>query len=436
MMRPFSLAPLPANAFWDLPGLPPSLPPLLVAAAAGDRVALVGGAVRDLLLHRVHHDPWLGVPDLDLVVEPARLAGADPPVAPAHQLARRLGQRLGPAGVLSYREHTAYGTAELELNLEEGPVLLDLTSARHEVYPAPGENPRVAFGSLADDLARRDFTINAMALMVGDASTTLLDPHGGLADLGCRQLRLLHGSSLQDDPTRIVRGARYAARLGFTFAPESLEQWTTTVARWPWAWRPGDPAALAPPALATRLRMELALLLEREPWRAGLEALQSWGALVLLDPDLQRDRRWPWRLRHADRMGLPLLPALLLAAGDPLALAERLQLPHHHHQLLVQARVLGQRLAALDPGQTPALWAPSRWCDLLEAPGVTAEAVALVVAAGGPWRRPLLRWWLRWRHLRSPRTAASLMEAGMAPGPELGQRLRQLRAERLDAERR
>lgn len=426
---------MPASAFWDLPGLPPSLPPLL-AAAAEDRVALVGGAVRDFLLHRVHHAPWQGVPDLDLVVELACRDDADPPLAPAHQLARRLIQGLGPAEVLSYREHTAYGTAELELNLEEGPLLLDLASARHEVYPAPGENPRVAFGSLADDLARRDFTINAMALMVGEASTTLLDPHGGQADLGTRQLRLLHGSSLQDDPTRIVRGARYAARLGFALAPESLEQWTTTVARWPWAWRPGDPPALAPPAMATRLRMELDLLLEREPWRAGLEALQSWGALVLLDPDLQRDRCWPWRLRHAERMGLPLFPALLQAAGDPLALAERLQLPHHHQQLLAQALVLGQRLAALDPGQAPALWPPSRWCALLETPGVSAEAVALVVAAGGPWRRPLLRWWLRWRHLRSPRTAASLIEAGMAPGPQLGERLRQLRAERLDAERR
>jgi poly(A) polymerase len=294
----------------------------------------------------------------------------------------------------------------------------------------------VAFGSLADDLARRDFSINAMALMVGDGSVTLLDPHGGQADLGCRQLRLLHGSSLQDDPTRIVRGARYAARLGFALAPDSLDQWATTLARWPWAWRPGDPPGLAPPALATRLRMELDLLLEREPWRAGLEALQSWRALELLDPDLQRDRRWPWRLRHAERLGLPLLPALLLAAGDPLAVAERLQLPHRHQQLLAQARVLEQRLAVLDPGQAPALWAPSRWCDLLESPGVTAEAVALVVAAGGPWRRPLLRWWLRWRHLRSPLTAAALIEAGMTPGPQLGQRLRQLRAERLDAERR
>ena len=432
---------MPASVFQDLPGLPPSLPPLLLAAAAGDRLALVGGAVRDLLLHRVHKDPWQGVPDLDLVVEPAEGDPGELPVAPAHRLSRRLCQRLGPAGVISCREHTAYGTAELEIRLEEGPLLLDLASARREVYAAPGENPRVTFGSLADDLARRDFSINAMALMVGEAGATVLDPHGGQADLAARQLRLLHGCSLRDDPTRIVRGARYAARLGFALAPESLDQCATTLARWPWAWRPGDPPALAPPALATRLRMELALLLEREPWCAGLAALQSWGALVLLDADLQRDRDWPWRLRHAARFGLPLFPALLLAAGDPLALAERLQLPHHQHQLLDQALTLRRRLADLDPALdaarwAPALWAPSRWCALLESPGVGAEAVALVAAAGGPWRRPLLRWWLRWRHVRSPRTAASLIEAGMTPGPQLGERLRQLRAERLDAERR
>ena len=189
-------------------------------------MALVGGAVRDLLLHRVHNDPWLGVPDLDLVVEDPDDPGDQ---AVAHRLARRLRQRLGAGVVLSSQEHRAYGTVEIQLRWEQARVLIDLASARSESYPVPGENPLVRFGSLQEDLARRDFTINAMALVLGpcreaDAGMTftpaglgtcLLDPHGGQRDLHHRQLRFLHPGSVRDDPTRIVRGARYAGRMGF-----------------------------------------------------------------------------------------------------------------------------------------------------------------------------------------------------------------------------
>lgn len=423
-----------------MPGLPPTLPALLAKAATGDRLALVGGAVRDLLLHRVHNDPWRGVPDLDLVVEaaaPGPWPLAEPASAPAHRLARRLQQALGAGGVSFYQEHGAYGTVELELVLEQGPLLLDVASARRERYPEAGENPVVSFGGLEDDLARRDFSINAMALLLSGPDPGLLDPHGGQADLEKRQLRLLHAASLRDDPTRIVRGARYAARLGFDLAAESQEQLRATLAAWPWSWRPGDPPQRAPSALGTRLRMELELLLEREAWPLALAALQRWGALPLLDAALQHDRSWSRRLRWAGRLGLPLLPALLMAAAEPLALAERLQLPHRQHRLLAQSLELRRRLAtaAAEPGFDLG-WSPSRWSALLEAPGLTVEAVALALASGFGPRRPLLRWWLRWRQLGAGCSAAELMAAGMAPGPALGQRLRQLRAERLDRERR
>jgi poly(A) polymerase len=424
-----------------LPGLPPSLLPLLRAAAGEDRLALVGGAVRDLLLHRVHNDPWLGVPDLDLVVEPAACGGDDAP-APAQRLARRLSRAVGPDGVLYLQEHGAYGTVELELLLPEGPLLLDLASARREIYPQPGENPVVRFGRLDDDLARRDFTINAMALQFGGAGDgALVDPHAGLADLAARLLRFLHGASVRDDPTRVVRGARYAARLGFELAPDSLAQITGTLEAWPWAWRPGDPPAQAPPALATRLRMELELLLEREAWIRALAALQRWGGLLLLDPALQADRHWGRRLGRAARLGLPLLPALLAVAAEPLAVAERLQLPHRQHRLLVRFLALRQRLASLPPEASggrhaPGSWTAARWCDLLEEQGAAPEAVALALAAGVGPRRPLLRWWLRWRHLGASVTASELMASeGLRPGPELGRRLRQTRRERLERER-
>jgi poly(A) polymerase len=422
----------------DLP-LPPSL---LAAFRRTDEcavLAVVGGAVRDLLLHRVHLDPLRGLSDLDLVVELAEQAEPGDLRPAAHRLAETLlagSEAFG--GAVGYCQfHQAFGTVELEL---EG-VWLDLATARSESYPAPGENPLVSYGSLEKDLARRDFSINAMALVLNPegAAWTLLDPFGGARDLEQRQLRLLHGRSLEDDPTRILRASRYAARLDFTLAPASLRQLHVTLKRWPWADGSGGASSgsRVPPALGTRLRMELDLLLEREPWERALGFLQGWGALVLVDPALQSDRTWRQRLRWARRSGLPLLPALLAGSGAAEAVARRLQLPHGHQRLLTQFAGLRQAWQALTAagGSASAPATPLAWTTFLEQPGWSPEAVALALVSGALPRRPLLRWWCRWRHLTSPVPAADLIAAGLRPGPALGERLCELRGERLQGER-
>ena len=128
-----------------------------------------------------------------------------------------------------------------------------------------------------------------------------------------------------------------------------------------------------------------------------------------------------------------MLVALVAGARQPLALAERLQLPHRQHRLLAQWLELRRRLEKQQLAGFPLL--PEHWCALLEASGCSPEAVALALACGNGPRRPLLRWLLRWRQVKAELTAADLLAAGMRQGPELGQRLRQLRAERLRLER-
>jgi poly(A) polymerase len=403
----------------ELLDLPRPLHAALLAAAQQQPCALVGGAVRDLLLHHRHRDPWRGLPDLDLVVEGSASLWVD---------ALRAG--LPPEAGCRAREHGAFGTVELELMLPQGPEcswLLDVATARRETYAEPGRNPTVVAGSLLDDLARRDFSVNAIALDL--LSGQLLDPHGGQRDLEQRQLRLLHERSLSDDPTRLLRAARYAARLRFSLAPETQAQVQAVLEAWPWPWRPGDDPAAAPPALSTRLRMELQLLLEREPWQEGLAALQRWGGLVLLDPALQR--AIPWRsLRWGQRLGVSPLLILMAAADEPLMLAARLQLPHREQRCL--QRWLHLQRACPNPEAT-ADWPASRWCQWLESSAHSPEAVALALVMGMQPRRPLLRWLLRWRHVRSPISAGELMRReGLGPGPALGRRLEQLRAEQLD----
>lgn len=428
-------------ALADLP-LPVHLREALVARSGAFRLALVGGAVRDLFSHRLHRDPWLGVIDLDFVVEATgSCAEAEAPPAACRlgdsllEEARRRGWRVGFCQV-----HAAYGTVELEID----DVLLDLATARREDYPAPGQNPRVRFASLEDDLARRDFSINAMALEIQPAGESLVlhDPHGGLRDLRQRRLNLLHSRSLEDDPTRILRAARYAARLQFRPSAECLRQWQDTLARWPWGDGRGQRELVGgiPPALGTRLRRELELLLGREPWALALGLLQSWGGMVLIDGALQADATWRRRLHWAGRFGLPLLPVLLAGAAEPQAVALRLQLPHRQQELLAQLARL--RTAWLESGPAAAAllasadrWDPSDWCALLEQPGWGPEAVALALVLGGLPRRPLLRWWCRWRHLGSPLKASDLIKQGVPPGPELGLALQRLRRDRLAGER-
>ena len=410
----------------QIPDVPPQLLAALVEAAAGQRLALVGGVVRDLLLHRHHQDPWRGLPDLDLVLE-GRAADL------VERLPQALEQHLGQAVPLRQQQHGRYGTVALELQLPPelgGTWLLDLASARQEVYPTPGDNPQVSPGSLEQDLARRDVTVNAMALVLprdGASEPQLLDPHGGQQDLAARQLRFLHPHSLRDDPTRLLRAARYAARLGFALAPDALQQADSTLAAWPWAWRLEDDPALAPPALGTRLRMELELLLEREPWRQALGMLQRWEGLMLLDGALQRNRDCLRRLGWAQRLEVPLLLAFTASAEEPLSLASRLQLPLQQQRCLQQMLRLEQLL-----NQSGRPQRPSAWVDLLEHSGVSSRAVALAIVHGLQPRGPLLHWLLRWRHVSAPITAQDLIRQGWPPGPAIGMELRLQRQLRLD----
>ena len=157
---------------------------------------LVGGPVRDALME-------LPVHDLDFVVE-----------GDAPSLACEVATELGGDVVIHY----AFGTASVNL----GPDRMDIVTARRETYPHPGALPLVHSGTISDDLARRDFSINAMAVPLGAGREGLLDPHGGMADLKAGVVRALHPGSFVDDPTRIFRAAKYEQRLGFLIAPETL----------------------------------------------------------------------------------------------------------------------------------------------------------------------------------------------------------------------
>ena len=172
-----------------LPGMESLLPAI---AGLGAPCYLVGGAVRDVLRGE------LGSVDLDVAIE------GDAPTA-----ADVLAKRLGGSAVA----HDRFATA----TVRAGALVVDLAATRREVYAGPGALPAVEPAALPEDLGRRDFTVNAMAIgLSGEDLGRLHDPRGGRADLDAGLIRILHPASFLDDPTRLLRALRYESRLAFS----------------------------------------------------------------------------------------------------------------------------------------------------------------------------------------------------------------------------
>ena len=220
-----------------------------LAAAHGATAYAVGGLVRDAWLGRApaRHD-------LDVAVEGDALV-----------VARALAEARGGTHV----EHERFLTATVTL---PGGRRVDLVTARSERYEGAGALPRVLPAAIGQDLRRRDFTLNAMAVELASGSFELLDPLGGAADVARRTLRILHPLSFVEDPTRIFRAARYAARLGF-----ALDAWSVRGRALALELAPYE--SLSPARIVAELEHILA---DAEPARA-LAALARAGAFRLLD---------------------------------------------------------------------------------------------------------------------------------------------------------
>ena len=292
------------------------------AAAWGNErrqpVWLVGGPVRDALLERESAD-------VDLAVERG-----------APQLAQELADRLGGRAI----EHSEFLTAAALLADGE---IVDVVTTRRETYATPGALPRVRAGTIRDDLLRRDFSVNAIALEL--SSGAIVDPTGGRADLRARSIRILHERSFVDDPTRIFRALRLGSRLAFALEPPTEELLR---------------GAIAGNALSTvsrqRVWRELRLAMLEERAADALETLASAGALDALLGSVRSEAR-AQLLRRAESLReqpgidaeLLFLDALLGPDANPAQVVPGSGLSSHRQMILRSLRCAGdlvERVAA------------------------------------------------------------------------------------------
>ena len=379
-----------------------------LAAAHGATAYLVAGLVRDAWLGRAlaHHD-------IDVAVEGDALA-----------VARALADARGGTLV----EHERFLTATVTL---PGGRRVDLVTARSERYEGAGALPRVLPAAMAPDLKRRDFTVNAMAAELGSGSFELLDPLGGAADIARRTLRILHPLSFVEDPTRIFRAARYAARLGFT-----LDAWSTRCRALALELAPYE--ALSPARIVAELEHILA---DAEPARA-LAALARAGVFRLLDRRHRAGRGLVTRLEQ-----VPATLAWARAQGRPVPGVELIATTLAAGQAPDVAAAVLRRLGVSGaPLERVRAAIASDLATRLEGARRPSE-VAQLVRAGSP-----TEW--AWLHLTANAAARARLERGVAPagdgrpeldgeaviglgvarGPQVARVLGALRDARLDGE--
>ena len=327
--------------------------------AGGKPVYLVGGAVRDLLLGR-------GRTDIDLAIE-----------GDATALATRLGGEVV--------EHERFATAKVRLGEHE----VDIATARAETYPHPGALPDVEpTAGIAEDLARRDFTVNAMAIPLR-RDPELIDPHLGLRDLEAGLLRVLHPQSFDDDPTRALRAARYAARYDFALEPDTADLLGQ---------------ANLNTVSAERREAELLRLAGETEAVRGFELLAEWG-LIELDP-----------------LALELAGGVAGLLSEPpwegVARRDRALLAAAMHR-----RGAAEELAAQQSPRPSEAVAAARGADPVE--------LVLARALGAEWLDRYLR---EWRSVRLEIDGGDLLAAGVAEGPRIGLGLGEALRRKLDGE--
>ncbi len=386
---------LPLDELWD------RIAEAAAESEACTEVHLVGGPVRDRLLGR----PLEEVTDLDLVV-----------LGDAPRVATLLRWRWGGDVVV----HERFGTATWRPS--DYALAVDFVTARKERYPVPGALPEVEPGTLADDLRRRDFTVNAMAMRLWpEPRGELTDPFGGAGDLGLGLLRILHGDSFVEDPTRIFRLARMAVRFGFRPEMDTDRRMHEAVA-----------AGVFGPVSGDRLRAEWELVCaEPDPpavvaWLAAAGALAPLGLNAGGDRGMAALQRGWAKASRGERAWNPRIAlALLLTGSDTSRAAFALGLRGKAAERLEALAGIGTRLGG------PVERASGEWSLEEMLKGSTDEERA-VLEASYPAAKHAIRRYENEVAGRPPLlTGDDLLAAGMRPGPEVGNALRMVREAQL-----
>ena len=377
------------------------------------KVAFVGGYLRDLLIRKFHKKSFSDPVDIDLVIEGSSIS-----------LAKFIKKNIVNVDLCLIKEFNLYNTVEMNIN----DYKIDIASARKEIYSAPGLNPTVTNSTIEEDLKRRDFTINSIAFEV--STRKIYDLYGGISDIKSKTLNLLHRNSISDDPSRLIRCAKYASRLDFNISNNSLKQSQETIRQWPWKSSETHKKIITPPALGIRIRMELAEIHKHDNLNNVISMIHKWEIISILNENIKVDKRFLRGLNWIKKLNGNYILYLLKDAEDLETACRRFLVNNGEIKTLEDYSNIKKILKTNTKKFIH--YSPSRWTEFIENRNLNDETVKLLICDGVPYWRNLFKWLFIYKSIKSKKDGETLKKEGWKPGKEMGKEIKRLRYLEID----
>ncbi|MCR8539605.1 MAG: CCA tRNA nucleotidyltransferase [Prochlorococcus marinus CUG1439] len=377
------------------------------------KVAFVGGYLRDLLVSKFHKKSFSEPVDIDLVIEGSSIS-----------LAKFIKKNIVNVEICLIKEFHLYNTVEININ----DYKIDIASARKEIYSAPGVNPIVTNSTIKEDLKRRDFTINSIAFEV--STRKIFDLYGGISDIKSKKLNLLHSNSISDDPSRLIRCAKYASRLDFNISRNSLKQSQETVKQWPWRSSATHQKMIFPPALGIRIRMELAEIYKHDNLNNVISIIDKWEIISILNENIKVDKRFLRGLKWIKSLNGNYILFLLKDAENLEKACQRFLINHSEKKILEDYLNIKKKLKTKEDKYKN--YSASSWTEFIENRNLDDETVKLLICDGGPYWRNLFKWLFIYKSIKSKKDGETLKKEGWEPGKEMGKEIKRLRYLEID----
>ena len=379
----------------------------------GIKIAFVGGYIRDLLINRIHKKASIKPLDIDIVTEGSSL-----------DLAKFIKKNISNVELCLIKEFEIYNTVELIIN----DLKIDIASARKEIYKSPGLNPTVQNTNIKEDLKRRDFSINAIAFEI--SMKEIYDSFEGILHIKRKELHLLHENSIEDDPSRLIRCARYASRLGFTISSASLQQSKKIVHKWPWEDIQDDKKSKFPPGISIRIRMELSEIYKYDNLAKIISLLNDWELISILDKNIKFNNKFLRGLKWIKKLNGNFILYLIKDSENLELICQRFFINKKEKKILndylnIKNQLENEKEQFLDSS-------PSIWTEFIETNNLDEETVKLLICNGGLFWKPFFKWLFIYKFIKSKKNGELLKKEGWRPGKEMGDEIKRLRYLEID----
>ena len=379
----------------------------------GIKIAFVGGYIRDLLINRIHKKASIKPLDIDIVTEGSSL-----------DLAKFIKKNISNVELCLIKEFEIYNTVELIIN----DLKIDIASARKEIYESPGLNPTVQNTNIKEDLKRRDFSINAIAFEI--SMKEIYDSFEGILHIKRKELHLLHENSIEDDPSRLIRCARYASRLGFTISSASLQQSKKIVHKWPWEDIQDDKKSKFPPGISIRIRMELSEIYKHDNLAKIISLLNDWELISILDKNIKFNNKFLRGLKWIKKLNGNFILYLIKDSDNLELICQRFFINKKEKKILndylnIKNQLENEKEQFLDSS-------PSSWTEFIETNNLDEETVKLLICNGGLFWKPFFKWLFIYKFIKPKKNGELLKKEGWRPGKEMGDEIKRLRYLEID----